>query len=146
MRRTSGFSLIELLIVIAIIGIIAAIAVPKLIAARRSSNESSAIGNLRTIGSAEATYLINASRSGTFSDLKAQRLLDSSWSTGEQRSGYVFDEVAVVASQGTFHFTAQPSADGNGSRSFSITEDQVLRYQSGIVAISSGAGTAVGAQ
>ena len=113
---------------VAAIGIGAAIAIPSLISARGAADEAAAVGTLRSLGSAQATFHASRGRYGTMAELVGANMIDSEFRNGVERNGYVFREMRPTAA--TFEFSAAPVRATSRDRSYNIIEDHVIRSSS----------------
>jgi prepilin-type N-terminal cleavage/methylation domain-containing protein len=148
-RANQGFSLIELLIVVAIILIIAAIAIPNMLRTKQSANEAAAVSNMRSISTAEATYTASF---GNINGYAPKLTVLGPAATCDQTHACIIDNVLGCAvepcSRDGYNFfltsdsAAAPFTDyaitatpqqwgGSGSKNFCAAEDGVLRYEVG---------------
>ncbi|HEV3041734.1 MAG TPA: prepilin-type N-terminal cleavage/methylation domain-containing protein [Candidatus Angelobacter sp.] len=148
-RNDRGFSLIELLIVVAIILIIAAIAIPNMLRTKQNANEAAAVSDMRSIVTAEATYSNSYGTTNGFAsklaalgpaatcDAAHACIIDQNLGCAAEpcsRNGYNF---FLMSDSGAapfvdFAITASPAQwNGTGSKNFCAAEDGVLRYEVG---------------
>src|ERR1700688_4711372 len=124
MKSNRGFSLLELLIVVAIILIIATIAIPSLLRSRQAAQESSAVAQVRTINTAEVTYLSsNQGSYGSIPELITAGLLDNRF-TGSV-FGYTY---TVTASSTSYTAMAIPTSTNAGRYGYFAVTDAVVRW------------------
>src|SRR4051812_8443920 len=129
MKNERGFSILELLIVVAIVTLIAAVAIPNLKKARQSASSASAVQSLRTVTTAEQMYRQKFQVYGTLAQLAPEGTLDTTLSTGS-KSSYLFS-ITLAADQLHYTCDASPIEDLSTMTYYFTDESTVIRFNYG---------------
>lgn len=130
MRGETGFSLIELMFVMTIIGIVVGIAVPSIIEATKSGTEAAVVQTLRTLTTAQTSYRLRFGTFGVIADIDASRFV-AGFEGSNVKHGYIFTS-ANPPTNSTWSFNADPVTPGlNGDRSFHVDESGVIHFTEG---------------
>ena len=138
--RQNGFSLIEILIVVIILGIIAAIAIPSLLASRRAANEAAAISNLRNLHTTETIYFKENNVFATLANLSGAGLMDSTWTGTPTKTGYLY-ELTLGAGIAGYCVTSTATAASEGNYSYAVSHHGVIYRMDGQTAPTCNAST-----
>jgi prepilin-type N-terminal cleavage/methylation domain-containing protein len=125
-KKNRGFSLLELLIVVAIILIVATIAIPSLLRSRQQANEAAAVANLRNLNSAELQYsAANRNAFATVDELIASDLVPATYD--DSVSGYVF-AVDLAGDRSSYTATATAVGALGGRYDYYTSPDFIIRF------------------